>query len=304
MRRSRPALLAFVVFALAFLVPSGWAAARSEPVSRPEPAPLSEPDSDTALQTQEEAPSGETPEAAVLPHAARDPERTVREARLAVEEEQLEKALDLFERAVRAEPSDLRYGAEYRQAVIAAEEYDRAIDFFEALAERHPHVHAVFLNWGYAYVDKIPAAGAITQVILANQALGRFTEALEREETWLGLYTRGNSYIYWPAIFQRTARGIADLERAIALAEDLERKAYHSMAWSALGDGYWRFDDLDRARRIWRDGLARYPGDPGLGTRLAFETDEELRAFLEQEYEIGKRVATHLRELWEEEPPE
>lgn len=105
-------------------------------------------------------------------------------------------ALDRLETAAAARPESLRYGAEYRQAAIAAEEYDRAIAFFETLAARHPDSAAVRLNWGYAYVDKIPAAGAVTGVILANTALTHFTEALERDETWLGRYTRGNSYIY------------------------------------------------------------------------------------------------------------
>ena len=51
-----------------------------------------------------------------------------------------------------------------------------------------------------------------------NREVDIFSAALALEESWLGLYTRGNSYIYWPAIFGRTPLAIADLEKAIALA--------------------------------------------------------------------------------------
>jgi tetratricopeptide (TPR) repeat protein len=241
---------------------------------------------------------------AATPEAAADPATSFHRGLLAMAQGDPEAALDLLERAVRAEPENLHYGAEYRQAAIAAEAYDRSIDFFALLAQEHPDLHVVFLNWGYAYVDKIPAAGAITQVILSDRALGRFTAALDRQETWLGLYTRGHSYIYWPAIFGRTLPGIADLERAIAVAEDLQPRAHHAYAWRALGDGHWRLDDLERARQIWRQGSARFPGDPGLEARLQPATDEELEALLQGEYEIGRRVATDLRELVPEEAAE
>jgi len=209
-------------------------------------------------------------------------------------------ALDQLETAAGARPDDLRYGAEYRQAAIAAAEYDRAIQFFEKLAAQHPDSAAVRLNWGYAFVDKIPAAGAVTQVILANTALTHFTEAIEREATWLALYTRGNSYVYWPPIFGRTKLGIADLERAVAMSEEGEPRSFHAHAYAALGDGWWRLDELDRAREVWRRGLERIPGAKSLEERLARE-GEALEEYLQAHYAIGNRVETDLRELWAEE---
>src|SRR4029077_11341114 len=99
-----------------------------------------------------------------------------------------------------------------------AKQYDRAIDFYEKLAAARPEAANVFLNWGYAYVDKIPDAGAITQVILANTAVTHFTEALARDRSWLALYTRGNSYLYWPTIFGRAPLAVADLEEAVRVS--------------------------------------------------------------------------------------
>lgn len=208
--------------------------------------------------------------------------------------------LDALEARAVAQPDDLRAGAEYRQACIAAEAYDRCLDVFEILATRHPDSHAVQLNWGYAYVDKIPAAGAVTQVILADTALKRFTAAIEIEESWLALYTRGNSYVYWPAIFGRTRFGIADLEKAVATSEALgeEAPAFHAHAYAALGDGHWRLDDLETAREWWRKGLARFPEDGELQRRLALD-GEALEEYLDAHYAIGKRVETDLEELWQ-----
>lgn len=213
----------------------------------------------------------------------------------------LTRALDLLEAATASEPNNLRYGAEYRQMAIATEEYDRSIRFFKRLADKHPDSADVRLNWGYAYVDKIPAAGAVTQVILANTALNRFSEALERRETWLGLYTRGNSYIYWPTIFNRAKLGIADLERAVELSEQEEPRSYHAHAYAALGDGWWRLGDLEKARSVWQAGLDRVGEEaaPYLKERLDLE-GEELDAYLGAVYAIGNRVGTDLRELWAE----
>ena len=235
---------------------------------------------------------------------ASSPEALYREARASAEAGDLKTALDRLERAVADEPGSLRWGAEYRQMAIRAEAYDRSIDFFEALAEEHPGSPEVRLQWGYAYVDKIPAAGAVTAVILANHSLEHFTEAIEREESWLALYTRGNSYVYWPAIFGRTKLGIADLEKAIEMSEASGvAKPYHAHAYAALGDAHWRLDDLDTAGEVWRRGLERVPGAPSLTERLAkLEAGgEALDEYLGAQYEIGKRVDTSLRELWGEE---
>jgi len=211
-------------------------------------------------------------------------------------------AVDRLEAALRADPDNLRFGAEYRQAVIATQQYDRALELFEELAGANPDSTAIHLNWGYAYVDKIPDAGAVTQVILANTALKRFSEALEIEETWLGLYTRGNSYVYWPVVFGRAQLGIADLEKAVSWSQRMGDQApgYHSNAYAALGDAHWRLGDREAAQSWWDRGVKRFPGSSRLQPRTSLEGDE-LEAFIEAHYAIGERVGTDLRDLWKEE---
>jgi tetratricopeptide (TPR) repeat protein len=208
-------------------------------------------------------------------------------------------ALSNFEDAVRADPNDLLFGAEYRQAIIKTEEYDRALAFFADVAAKETSSANLLLNYGFCYVDKVPTEGAVTQVLLAHQAIEKFTAALEIEESWLGLYTRGNSYVFWPPIFGLAPLGVADLTRAIELAKRLERKPYHARAWAALGDGYWRLGDVAKGRGIWQEGLKLFPDSELLQVRLS-QDDAAVDAYLEETFAVGRRVATDLREIWEQ----
>ena len=151
---------------------------------------------------------------------AQEAESLFQEAVQATQAENYDTALAKFEAALKADPNNLRYGNAYRLTVIKinkAKIYERCIAFFQQLVTDNPKAPNAFLNFGYAYVDKIPVEGAITQVLLANKALGQFSAALALEESWLGLYTRGNSYVYWPAIFGRTPLAIADLVRPVGI---------------------------------------------------------------------------------------
>jgi tetratricopeptide (TPR) repeat protein len=177
--------------------------------------------------------------------------------------------------------------------------YDRCIAFFKQLVTDHPKASNAWMNYGYAYVDKIPIEGAITQVLLANTALGHFSTAVDVEETWLSRYTRGNSYLYWPAIFGRTPRAIEDLERAIKMAQETTQRSYHVRAYIALGEAYWRLSNPDKAHGIWREALQLFPDNPALKTRL--ELDEKgLNDFLTAHFEPSRRVDTNVSIIWEE----
>lgn len=210
-------------------------------------------------------------------------------------------ALPHFEAALSSDPDNLRYANEYRRAVIRTGEYERAIAFFEKLTAAHPQAAFAWLNYGYAYVDKIPAAGSITQVILANNALTQFSKSIEIKKSWIALYTRGNSYLYWPKVFGRAPLGVADLEQAVDMAKkEPKKKKVHVRAWVALGDGYWKTDQLEKAKATWREGLALYPGEPQLEARLA-KSGEELETYIQDQLDPNKRVDTNLEPLWEDE---
>jgi len=209
-----------------------------------------------------------------------------------------------LESVVAAAPDDLRAGNDYRMAVIVAAKsdknlakYDRAIAFFNRLVTDHPTAANAHLNYGFAYVDKIPAAGTITQVILANNALGEFTKSLELRPSWIGLYTRGNSYLFWPRIFLRTKYGIADLEEALKMQKADQKRPYYVRTYVSLGDGYWKMDDLPKAIAIWKEGLAQFPDSAALKNRLEKQGDD-LQKLIDDSYDPSKRVDTSLQDLW------
>jgi tetratricopeptide (TPR) repeat protein len=217
-------------------------------------------------------------------------------------------AIDLFQKALDADPDSLRNASEYRQAVLhssvaahpkegAVADFDKEIAFFEQLVKNHSTSANAYLNYGFAYVDKIPAAGSITQVIMANTALTQFTKSIELKPTWIALYTRGNSYLYWPKIFQRANLGVADLEKAYAMQKADTKKSFHVRVYVSLGDGYWKTENLDKAKTIWKEGLAAFPDSQPLKDRLS-KQGEDLDKYINDVLDPNKRVDTDLKELW------
>jgi len=202
-----------------------------------------------------------------------------------------------LEQALSAKPDDLRAGNDYRMALIKAGQYDRGLDFFKQLVAAHPSASNARLNYGFQYVDKIPVAGSITQVILANNALTEFSKSLEIKPSWIGYYTRGNSYLFWPRIFGRTKLGIADLEEALKIQKAEPKRNHHSRVFVALGDGHFKMDDLQKATAVWKEGLAQFPDNAGLKQRLS-STPDAIKLVLDGVYDPNKRVDTNLQDLW------
>jgi len=219
------------------------------------------------------------------------------EAMKALDAKDYSTALRYLESAMSGNPDDVRYASDYRQAAIRSKDFDRSLQFFEKLAAEHPNSANVHLNFGFAYVDKIPAAGSITQVILANNALKEFTRAVELQPSWIAYYTRGMSYLFWPKIFNRATFGVEYLKKALELQKAGPRHPYYVKTYIGLGDGYWKTDDLEKARATWREGLKQFPENPALKARLAQQGDE-LKATIEAGFDPGKRVDTDLKDLW------
>jgi tetratricopeptide (TPR) repeat protein len=241
-----------------------------------------------------------------LPAAAPDLERG--EKALAAGD--FDTAVSAFEAALEAAPDDMQAGSQYRQAVMrrtmklkpkegATADFDKEIAFFEKLVAKNQTAPNAYLNYGFSYVDKIPAAGSITQVILANTALTQFTKSIELKPTWIALYTRGNSYLYWPKIFGRAQMGVTDLEKAYAMQKGQGKKSYYVRVYISLGDGYWKTDNLEKAKAIWTEGAAMFPDSKGLKDRIAKAGDADaLKEYIDNVLDPNKRVDTDLRELW------
>jgi tetratricopeptide (TPR) repeat protein len=240
--------------------------------------------------------------------AAGSPEQAFDLGMKAVATGEWESALGLLENALAGDPDNIRYASEYRQATLRRAQslhpkegqpadFERSLKFFEQLVAKNPGAGNAYLNYGFAYVDKIPASGAITQVMLANTALGKFTKSVEIKPTWLNYYTRGSSYLFWPKLFGRAKLGVADLEEAVKLQKAGPKKPYYVRAWVMLGDGYWKTDDLSKAHSVWAEGLQQFPDSAALKDRLAKQGDD-LKTAIEDALDPNKRVDTNLRDLW------
>jgi tetratricopeptide (TPR) repeat protein len=217
-------------------------------------------------------------------------------------------AVSLLEKAVQSDPDSVRNASEYRQAILrqtvaahpkegSTGDFDKEIAFFEKLVAEHPASSNAFLNYGFAYVDKIPAAGSITQVIMANTALTQFTKSIDLKPSWIGLYTRGNSYLYWPKIFGRAGLGVTDLEKAYAMQKAEPKKSYHVRVYISLGDGYWKTENLEKAKEVWKEGATQFPDSQALKDRLS-KQGEDLDTYINNVLDPNKRVDTDLKELW------
>lgn len=210
--------------------------------------------------------------------------------------------LHFLELAVSGDPDNVRYASDYRQAAIRGKEFDRSLQFFKDAVAKNPNSANLHLNFGFAYVDKIPVAGSITQVILANSAINEFSKALELQPNWIAYYTRGASYLFWPKVFDRAALGVADLKKALEIQKaemqkNGTRHSYYVRTYLALGDGYWKTDNLEKARATWKEGLKEFPGNEQLKIRLAQKGDQ-IKATIEDQFDPNKRVDTDLKELW------
>lgn len=233
----------------------------------------------------------------LLPCRVYASEADYRQGLKALETNDYPAALHYLELAVAGDPESLRYGSDYRQAVIHSKDFDRALKFFEQMLTQHPKSANLHLNYGFAYVDKIPIVGSITQVILANNALTEFGKAVELQPSWIAYYTRGTSYLFWPKIFKRAPMGVADLQRAMEIQKSDQRRAYHVKAYIALGDGYWKSDDLAKAQATWEEGVKAFPDSTLLKQRLSLKGDD-LKNLIEKQFDPGTRVNTDLREIW------
>jgi tetratricopeptide (TPR) repeat protein len=204
----------------------------------------------------------------------------------------------VLERAVAADPENITLGADYRQAVIASGNFDRSIDFFEKLAKRKDCGPHLYVNLALAYVDKVPTAGDIRRLYLGRDAMGALTKAIEKDPTVLAYYMRGLINLYYNTfIFKRTNRGVADLNTALSMVTAETPPALVAHVYVALGDGYFRLNNLAKARETWSAGAARFPRQDAFRERLE-KTGEPLADVVTTALSAGRRVDTSLNGLY------
>jgi tetratricopeptide (TPR) repeat protein len=180
-----------------------------------------------------------------------------------------------FEEAIARDPENLKLAAEYRQVVIAANEFDRSTRLFERLARQKDSGPNVQISLALAYVDKVPAASRIRHLYLGRDAMSALTRAIERQPTPLAYFVRGVINLFYNNfMFHRAQLGIEDLHRALGLVKSDTPPVLIERILVALGDGYWRAENPAKAREIWASAAARFPGNGALRERLNGTQDQ------------------------------
>lgn len=206
-------------------------------------------------------------------------------------------SLTTLESQVTTAPESLKIAAEYRQSIIAADEYDRAIKFLDVVTRRPGAGPHAFLSLGLAYIDKLPAVGAFRRISLGNNATKALTRSIELEPSDVAYLIRGLINLHFErGPFHRTPEGVADLENALRLAAPHTDRPYVARIYVALGDGYWRLKNPAKAREVWRDGQVHFPDNARLRLRLT-SADGVTTETIAGELDAGIRVDTSLRDV-------
>ncbi len=201
-----------------------------------------------------------------------------------------------FEARLQREPDNLRLGADYRQAVIPGKQFDRAIKFFRDLVKKNPRSQNAYINYAFAYIDKIPDASGFSQPFIGRDAINTFGRALQLGPNWLALYVRGLVYLYYKPFLRVTHLGVEDLEKALEMQRREPQRSYHVHTYISLGDGYWKMNDLQRATAVWREGLDHFAGNAALQARLAAK-GVELQRLVTDTLDADVRIDTSLSEF-------
>ena len=202
--------------------------------------------------------------------------------------------LEHLERAVMAEPEDLQVAAEYRQRAIASADFDRPIAMLGKLAKRANSGPNIQISLALAYVDKVPSSGDIRRLYLGRDAMSALTRSIALRPTVLAYFVRGVINLFYNSfIFHRTGKGVDDLARALAMADADTPPALVASVYTALGDGYSRLENLAKAREVWTAGLAKFPDDAGLRTRL-MKHGVELEDIVTTALTASRRMDTSL----------
>jgi tetratricopeptide (TPR) repeat protein len=206
----------------------------------------------------------------------------------------LEQRLRPMEQAVAADPENLALGAGYRQVMIAAGLFDRAIDVFRRLAKANGSGPNVKINLALAYADKVPTSGDIRRLYLGRDAMNALTQSIAARPSVLAYYFRGQINLYYNRlIFHRTDKGVADLTQALSMVTPETPPRLVAQIYAALGDGYFRLENLAKAREVWSTGSAACPDDPELKTRLE-KNGQALLEVVTAALSAGRRSDTSL----------
>lgn len=225
-------------------------------------------------------------------------------------------ALTELEQAIELEPDKLLYSNTYRTLVrrYGHVYYDRAIRFFEALADKHPEGIMPGLNKALAYVDKMPypKLGIVSQGKLSNKSINELNRLLKIDAgCWTAMFIRAMNHLHWPRKLGHAPLAIEDFTKLIAMQNafpEEKQRDYFALAYVGLGDAHVKNretgfeENFAKAREAWKRGLEEYPSSPDLKERLELlaKSTDELIEFIKRLRGLEDPVDTDLSRVWVE----
>ena len=158
-------------------------------------------------------------------------------------------------------------------------EYDRCIAFFEKLVADHPRVRRRLAQLRLRLCRQDPGGGLDHPGDPGQQRPDPVLE-IDRVASAAGSpSTRAATAICTGPRSSAARRWVSPTSRrrsACATGRDEAKpKKVYARSFVALGDGYWKTDEPEKARAIWQEGLKMFPGEaalqgpPGPGRRRA-----------------------------------
>jgi len=202
-----------------------------------------------------------------------------------------------LEAQIRARPDDVVIGSRYRQAAVAAHQYERPVAFFEEMVAEHPENRYLRLQLSGAYIDKLPTCGGVAAIVskgtLARKALDQLDVLLKHDPNWWpARYSRAMNHLHWPRALRHSDDAAADAEAMVALQETMPKRSYHLRSYVIWGDALAKDGDVAAAKKAWQEGLKHYPDHPDLRERLALGSDKAVRDFIEEKRTLEENIDT------------
>ena len=212
----------------------------------------------------------------------------------------LDRQLSQMEEQLRTRPSPYAPASRYRARCATYGQHDRSITFFKDLLAERSGDNRVRIELAAAYVDKIPTCKGLTAFIrrgnLARKSLDQLDPVIANDrDSWLAYYCRGMNHLHWPRVLGHTADAVADFKRCIELQQPDtpgNTKPYYSRGYIGLGDAHTKAKQYDQARKVWREGLKRFPQSTELKGRLAVRSDSALLEYVGAKRSLDNPVDT------------
>jgi tetratricopeptide (TPR) repeat protein len=147
---------------------------------------------------------------------------------------------------------------------------DRVIESLERRSKEEPNDPQAFVDLGKAYLEKLYTKQGPEVGEWARKADGAFDAALALDpQNWSARFSKAMSLSFWPPIFGRGPEAVQHFETLIRQQEQTGgNRPEHAQAYVFLGGLYQQQGQMDRARELWRRGIALFPENEELRRRL------------------------------------